>query len=136
MTFFSHSPATFVTMSSPVPEKKTPFNGSKTTALRTTVRTARQLFILTIGMTVVLLGVVMIVLPAPSFLVILGGLAILGIEFAWARRWLTKFKSFLPKRKSPAAATLPPPAPSSPEFGPSAPLASSAETPVMAPPAA
>lgn len=42
-----------------------------------------------VGGTVLALGVVCIVLPGPAFLVIPAGLAILAIEFAWARRWLT-----------------------------------------------
>src|SRR5689334_17210779 len=77
-------------------------NGGAVTALARTLRTMRQLFILLIGTTVLLLGIVMIVLPGPSVLVIPLGLAILGIEFAWARRWLAKFKSYLPKRKAKA----------------------------------
>ncbi len=35
-----------------------------------------------------LLGIAMIVLPGPAFIVIPIGLAILGAEFAWAQRWL------------------------------------------------
>ena len=34
----------------------------------------------------------MIVLPGPAFIVIPAGLGILGLEFAWARRWLHKVK--------------------------------------------
>lgn len=59
----------------------------------------RRLFILLIGITVLLLGVVMVITPGPAILVIPIGLMILGIEFAWARRWLAKFKSYLPKKK-------------------------------------
>jgi hypothetical protein len=81
-------------------------NGSAAVAaLAATLRTMRQLFILLIGLTVLLIGIVMIVTPGPSILVIPLGLAILGIEFAWARRWLAKFKSYLPKRKPKANAT-------------------------------
>ncbi len=45
----------------------------------------------------------MIVLPGPAILVIPAGLAILAIEFAWARHWLMKFKEYaqrVTKRKS------------------------------------
>ena len=38
-------------------------------------------------------GVCMIVLPGPAFVVIPVGLGILGIEFAWARSWLKKAKA-------------------------------------------
>jgi hypothetical protein len=34
----------------------------------------------------------MIVLPGPAFIVIPAGLAILGIEFAFARRWLRRLR--------------------------------------------
>jgi len=45
-----------------------------------------------VGGTVLLVGVALIVLPGPAFVVIPVGLAILGLEFAWARRWLRKVK--------------------------------------------
>ena len=34
----------------------------------------------------------MIVTPGPAFVVIPVGLAILGLEFAWARFWLTRLR--------------------------------------------
>jgi hypothetical protein len=101
------------------------------TALAATLRTMRQLFILLIGLTVLLIGIVMIVLPGPSILVIPLGLAILGIEFAWARRWLAKFKSYLPKRKpkaNPTTGALPPSTPPEPEVPSSALPSSSVES--------
>lgn len=48
----------------------------------------RKAFILVVGGTVTLIGVALIVLPGPAFIVIPAGLAILAIEFKWARRWL------------------------------------------------
>ncbi len=41
------------------------------------------------GITVLLIGIAMIVLPGPAIVVIPIGLAMLGTEFAWAR-WLNK----------------------------------------------
>jgi tellurite resistance protein TerC len=41
-----------------------------------------------IGTTVCLFGVILLVTPGPAFVVIPAGLAILSIEFAFARRWL------------------------------------------------
>jgi tellurite resistance protein TerC len=38
-------------------------------------------------------GICMIVLPGPAFVVIPVGLGILGLEFAWARSWLKKAKA-------------------------------------------
>jgi uncharacterized protein (TIGR02611 family) len=56
--------------------------------LHYTYRTARRIVVATIGATVVVIGIAMIVLPGPAFIVIPAGLGILSIEFAFARRWL------------------------------------------------
>ena len=53
---------------------------------------ARRCAIAVVGGTVVLIGICMIVLPGPAIVVIPAGLAILGIEFAWARLWLKKVR--------------------------------------------
>ena len=50
-----------------------------------------------IGGTVLLIGICLIVLPGPAFLVIPVGLAILATEFMWARRWLQKSRALLQK---------------------------------------
>ncbi len=52
------------------------------------LRYARRITVLIVGMTVLLTGVALIVLPGPAFVVIPIGLAILATEFAWAKRWL------------------------------------------------
>jgi tellurite resistance protein TerC len=62
-------------------------------ALQVTYRTARRVAIAIIGATVVLLGVAMLVLPGPGILTIVLGLMVLGVEFAFARRWLARLKS-------------------------------------------
>ncbi|HQW09528.1 MAG TPA: PGPGW domain-containing protein [Steroidobacteraceae bacterium] len=49
---------------------------------------ARRIVITLTGFTVLLVGFAMIVLPGPAFVVIPAGLAILGLEFAWARHTL------------------------------------------------
>ena len=59
----------------------------------------RRILIALVGGTVLLIGIAMIVLPGPAILVIPAGLAILAIEFAWARHWLNKFKSYMPGKK-------------------------------------
>jgi tellurite resistance protein TerC len=56
--------------------------------LHLTYRTARRIVVAVVGGSVVAVGAAMIVLPGPAFLVIPAGLAILSIEFAFARRWL------------------------------------------------
>jgi hypothetical protein len=45
-----------------------------------------------VGTTVVLIGVALIVLPGPAFVVIPIGLGILSLEFAWARLWLHRIQ--------------------------------------------
>jgi tellurite resistance protein TerC len=60
--------------------------------LRVTYTWARRIIVAVIGFTVLTVGVAMIVLPGPAVVVIPLGLAILGLEFAWARRWLQKLK--------------------------------------------
>jgi tellurite resistance protein TerC len=44
--------------------------------------------VLIAGVTVLLIGIALIVLPGPALIVIPIGLAILATEFAWARQWL------------------------------------------------
>jgi uncharacterized protein (TIGR02611 family) len=60
--------------------------------LHLTYKLARRLVIGVIGTTVILIGLAMIVLPGPAVVVIPLGLGILGVEFAWARRWLYTLK--------------------------------------------
>jgi len=47
---------------------------------------ARRTGIAVIGGSVLLLGLLLVVLPGPAFLVIPLGLGILALEFSWARR--------------------------------------------------
>jgi len=53
-------------------------------------RHARRVAVLVIGTSVVLVGIALLVLPGPAFVVIPAGLAILSLEFVWARRLLAK----------------------------------------------
>ncbi len=41
-----------------------------------------------LGGALLLVGLALLVLPGPGMLVIPLGLGVLGLEFAWARRWL------------------------------------------------
>ena len=54
-----------------------------------------------IGITIVLIGVVMIVLPGPAIIVIPLGLAILAGEYAWARRVIRRGTVFVGRRMRP-----------------------------------
>lgn len=64
---------------------------------RGVLRAARKVAVLVVGGTVLAVGVALIVLPGPAFLVIPAGLAILATEFLWARRLLREAKG-LPAR--------------------------------------
>lgn len=57
---------------------------------RITYRLARRISIAAVGSTILAIGIVMIVAPGPALLFIPVGLAILGLEFAWARAWLRR----------------------------------------------
>jgi hypothetical protein len=52
----------------------------------------RRIVVGLIGVTVVVIGIVLIFLPGPAFVVIPAGLLILAGEFAWARRGLQKLQ--------------------------------------------
>jgi tellurite resistance protein TerC len=54
------------------------------------LRQIRRVVIFVVGMTVLLFGLALIVLPGPAVLVVPAGLAILGLEFRWARHWMRR----------------------------------------------
>ena len=49
------------------------------------IRSVRRVVVAVVGMTILLGGVALLVLPGPAFIVIPIGLAVLAIEFEWAR---------------------------------------------------
>ena len=55
-------------------------------------RLLRRLIIGITGGTITLLGIALLVLPGPAIIVLPLGLAILGAEFAWARRLLRRMR--------------------------------------------
>ena len=67
---------------------------------RTAMKKIRRIIVAVVGGTVLALGIALIVLPGPAFIVIPAGLAILAIEFAWARRWLRSARAILQQRSS------------------------------------
>ena len=56
------------------------------------IKVVRRVIVSVVGATVVLIGIALLVLPGPAFVVIPVGLAILATEYAWARRWLRKLR--------------------------------------------
>ena len=67
---------------------------SKSSLASQLVRGAWRMIILVVGGTVLAVGVAMIVLPGPAFVVIPAGLAILATEFLWARRLLARVRDY------------------------------------------
>jgi tellurite resistance protein TerC len=58
----------------------------------TTLRQAWRLIVIVVGFTVLLVGIALLVLPGPAFVVIPIGLAILATEFVWARTLLRRIR--------------------------------------------
>lgn len=58
-----------------------------------TLQQAKRVIRIVTGFAVLLAGVVMLVAPGPGWLTIAGGLAILAIDFLWARRLLDRIKA-------------------------------------------
>jgi hypothetical protein len=70
------------------------------------MKQVKRIVVMVVGGTVLAVGVALIVLPGPAFIVIPLGLAILAIEFAWAKRWLRSARAVLSlNSKSPFSAT-------------------------------
>jgi uncharacterized protein (TIGR02611 family) len=61
------------------------------------MKNVRRIIIAVAGGTVLAIGIALIVLPGPAFLVIPAGLAILACEFVWARRALEKVRALTRK---------------------------------------
>jgi uncharacterized protein (TIGR02611 family) len=66
-------------------KRVTPGGGGRASAV---IAAARKVAVLIVGTIVLVVGVALVVLPGPAFLVIPAGLAILATEFEWARRLL------------------------------------------------
>jgi len=56
------------------------------------MRFIKRVGIAVVGSLVLIIGIAMIVLPGPAVIVIPAGLAILALEFAWAKRLLVEVK--------------------------------------------
>jgi hypothetical protein len=60
----------------------------------------RRVVVAVIGGTIFLIGIALIVLPGPAFIVIPLGLLILASEFAWARRLLKRGHEMIGKKRA------------------------------------
>ena len=60
--------------------------------IKSTYIALRRVLVLVIGVSVLVVGIIMIVTPGPAIIVIPAGLALLATEFLWARRLLERMK--------------------------------------------
>jgi tellurite resistance protein TerC len=67
--------------------------------MKDTAKLVKRAAIAIVGVTVLLIGVVMIVTPGPALILIPAGLAILGLEFAWARLWLRRIRQRISRQQ-------------------------------------
>lgn len=65
-----------------------------------TLKKVKRIVVGIIGFTILIIGVLLLVLPGPAFLVIPLGLGILATEFVWAKQLLKKVKAKLLKQSS------------------------------------
>lgn len=66
-----------------------------------TLKQIKRVIVGIVGTTVLIIGILLLVLPGPAFLVIPLGLGILATEFVWARRLLRKIKEKLTRSRNP-----------------------------------
>jgi hypothetical protein len=92
------------------PIQDTSLNGYAYGAALGALRVARRVAVGVIGSTVVAIGVAMLVLPGPGLVVIPAGLGILGLEFAFARRWLARLRAHASEVAARVSATVSTPA--------------------------
>lgn len=52
-----------------------------------TIRLVRRLVVTVVGVLLIILGIILIPLPGPGSVVIIGGLYVLGIEYRKPREW-------------------------------------------------
>ena len=66
--------------------------------VKDTYKLAKRIAITVVGVSILAIGIVMIVAPGPALILIPVGLAILGLEFAWARLWLKRLRESISSR--------------------------------------
>lgn len=56
------------------------------------IKKLKKIFVLILGLTILIFGLALLVLPGPGLIIIIAGLAVLAIEFIWAKKLLEKLK--------------------------------------------
>jgi len=67
--------------------------------MKLTLKSLKRIIVSVIGFTILIIGILMLALPGPAFIVIPLGLAILATEFIWARKILDKVKQKISEKK-------------------------------------
>jgi uncharacterized protein (TIGR02611 family) len=70
-------------------------------------RQAWRIIVLVVGLVLLAAGGAMLVLPGPGTLVILAGLAVLSLEFEFARRWRDRLRQTATNRLRAARRRMP-----------------------------
>lgn len=66
--------------------------------IKDTYKVAKRIVVAVVGLSILIIGIVMIIAPGPALVLIPVGLAILGLEFAWARHWLKRLREGISSR--------------------------------------
>jgi len=66
--------------------------------IKETYKVAKRIIVTVVGLSILVIGIVMIIAPGPALILIPVGLAILGLEFAWARHWLKRLRQGISSR--------------------------------------
>ncbi|MBI3004126.1 MAG: PGPGW domain-containing protein [Ignavibacteriales bacterium] len=64
------------------------------------LKSIKRIIIAIVGTTVLLIGIALIVLPGPAFILIPAGIAILATEFQWAKKLIQKFRQKVKSKRS------------------------------------
>ncbi|MCI5073243.1 PGPGW domain-containing protein [bacterium] len=54
----------------------------------------KKLLIFIVGLTIIIIGIALLVLPGPGIVTIAVGLGVLSLEFVWAKRLFEKAKTY------------------------------------------
>lgn len=65
------------------------------TLLRVGLRWLRRIIITVMGLTVLALGIIMMITPGPGMVLAVAGLALLAMEYAWAKYLLRRLKRYV-----------------------------------------
>lgn len=68
--------------------------------LKRAIKLIRKMTVALIGITVIIVGIILLVLPGPGILVVIAGLFILSLEFDRAEKYMNQLKAHFEKVKT------------------------------------